>query len=74
MIHNLYNSVSYCMPPKDVFASLFETNDLVASDVAAALVLLRLQRKAEEEQEETFRRNNLHLPISRASTASIGQC
>ncbi|KAK3867731.1 hypothetical protein Pcinc_026825 [Petrolisthes cinctipes] len=56
----------------DVFASLFETNDLVASDVAAALVLLRLQRKAEEEQEETFRRNNLHLPISRASTASIG--
>nr|XP_027221263.1 sn1-specific diacylglycerol lipase beta-like isoform X2 [Penaeus vannamei] len=56
----------------DVFASLFEESDLVASDVAAALVLLRLKRKQEERQEEAIRKNNLHLPLSRSSTASIG--
>lgn len=57
----------------DVFASLFEESDLVASDVAAALVLLRLKRKQEERQEEAIRKNNLHLPLSRSSTASIGK-
>nr|XP_053637017.1 diacylglycerol lipase-beta-like isoform X2 [Cherax quadricarinatus] len=57
---------------KDVFASLFEESDLVASDLASALVLLRLKRKHEERQEESFRKTNLQLPISRSSTASIG--
>ena len=56
----------------DVFASLFEDIDLVASDVAAALVLLRLKRKQEEWKEESIRKTNLHLPLSRSSTASIG--
>nr|XP_053637013.1 diacylglycerol lipase-beta-like isoform X1 [Cherax quadricarinatus]XP_053637014.1 diacylglycerol lipase-beta-like isoform X1 [Cherax quadricarinatus]XP_053637015.1 diacylglycerol lipase-beta-like isoform X1 [Cherax quadricarinatus]XP_053637016.1 diacylglycerol lipase-beta-like isoform X1 [Cherax quadricarinatus] len=56
----------------DVFASLFEESDLVASDLASALVLLRLKRKHEERQEESFRKTNLQLPISRSSTASIG--
>nr|XP_045609278.1 diacylglycerol lipase-beta-like isoform X2 [Procambarus clarkii] len=56
----------------DVFASLFEESDLVASDLAAALVLLRLKRKHEEQREESNRKLNLHLPISRSSTASIG--
>ncbi|XP_066966714.1 diacylglycerol lipase-beta-like isoform X3 [Macrobrachium rosenbergii] len=56
----------------DVFASLFEDIDLVASDVAAALVLLRLKRKQEERREESRRKTNLHLPLSRSSTASIG--
>ncbi|KAK7068206.1 hypothetical protein SK128_005996 [Halocaridina rubra] len=56
----------------DVFASLFEDIDLVASDVAAALVLLRLKRKQEEKTEESIRKTNLHLPLSRSSTASIG--
>ncbi|XP_042236412.1 diacylglycerol lipase-beta-like isoform X2 [Homarus americanus] len=56
----------------DVFASLFEDSDLVASDLAAALVLLRLKRKHEERQEESFRKTNLHMPICRSSTASIG--
>lgn len=32
----------------DVLASLFEESDLVASDIAAALVLLRLKKKYEE--------------------------
>lgn len=57
----------------DVFASLFEDLDLVASDLAAALVLLRLKRKYEEQREESFRRIDRHLPISRSSTASIGE-
>ncbi|XP_063858266.1 diacylglycerol lipase-beta-like isoform X4 [Scylla paramamosain] len=56
----------------DVFASLFEDLDLVASDLAAALVLLRLKRKYEEQREESFRKIDRHLPISRSSTASIG--
>lgn len=56
----------------DVFASLFEDSDLVASDLASALVLLRLKRKYEEQREESIRKTNLHLPISRSSTASIG--
>lgn len=57
----------------DVFASLFEDLDLVASDLAAALVLLRLKRKYEEQREESFRKIDRHLPISRSSTASIGK-
>lgn len=56
----------------DVFASLFEDLDLVASDLAAALVLLRLKRKYEEQREESFRKIDRHLPISRSLTASIG--
>lgn len=56
----------------DVFASLFEDIDLVASDLAAALVLLRLKRKQEEQREQSIRKTNLHLPLSRSSTASIG--
>ncbi|KAG0725122.1 Sn1-specific diacylglycerol lipase beta [Chionoecetes opilio] len=56
----------------DVFASLFEDLDLVASDLAAAMVLLRLKRKYEEQREESFRKIDRHLPISRSSTASIG--
>lgn len=72
----LFDKESYCNDVKifaDVFASLFEDSDLVASDLAAALVLLRLKRKYEEQREESFRKTNLHLPISRSSTASIGK-
>lgn len=45
----------------------------MASDLAAALVLLRLKRKYEEQREESIRKIDRHLPISRSSTASIGE-
>lgn len=61
------------MSGADVFASLFEDLDLVASDLAAALVLLRLKRKYEEQREESFRKIDRQLPISRSSTASVGK-
>ena len=57
----------------DVFASLFEDLDLVASDLAAAMVLLRLKRKYEEQREESCRKIGRHLPISKFTTPSIGE-
>ncbi|CAL4085355.1 unnamed protein product [Meganyctiphanes norvegica] len=58
----------------DVLASLFESSDhhLVASDVAAALVLLRLKRKQEEVNEEALRKSSVETGFSRSSTASVG--
>ncbi|XP_076044730.1 diacylglycerol lipase-beta-like isoform X3 [Oratosquilla oratoria] len=47
----------------DVLASIFEDNNLVASDIAAALVLLRLKRK-QEEQEAQVQRQNINSSIS----------
>lgn len=65
--------IPHILSGTDVFASLFEDLDLVASDLAAALVLLRLKRKYEEQREESFRKIDRQLPISRSSTASIGK-
>ncbi|KAF2354559.1 Fungal lipase-like domain [Trinorchestia longiramus] len=44
----------------DILASIFEDNELVASDIAAALVLLRMQHKYREKREkrEMSRRRN----------------
>ena len=36
----------------DLFASIFQKSSLVGSDIAAALVLLRLKRKLEETQDD----------------------
>lgn len=68
---NEHNSEAYS-DVADVLASLFETSDLVASDVAAALVLLRLKRKQEEVNEEALRKSSVLTNISRSSTASVG--
>ncbi|RXG70254.1 Sn1-specific diacylglycerol lipase alpha, partial [Armadillidium vulgare] len=56
---------------EDVLASLFEESDLVASDIAAALVLLRLKKKYEEvliQSDNTNANRNIRNAVSNFQT------
>ena len=56
----------------DVLASIFEDNELVASDIAAALVLLRLKQKYEDKREK-LKAAQRSLKFHEETDASIAQ-